>query len=133
MMPMNSHWIVKLKNSYSGKKLVVYDDGRVYLDKTGPFIGTLKTRFLNKIKFYIHEYVHYMKRYGYEVQDRCGFITKFWDTSSRKRNDLAVKGWPYEKETAIILIKSNSYRELKIEERELYALMREWVDSPYAD
>ena len=130
---MKNHWIVKLKNPLNGISLAIYDDGRVYFDKTGPFIGTLKTRFLDKIKFYIHEYVYYMKRYGYEVQDRRGFITKFWDTSSRKRTDLAVKGWPYEYETAKILIKRNAYRDLKIEERELAALMYEWLEPLYTD
>lgn len=130
---MKNHWIVKLKNPLNGISLAIYDDGRVYIDKTGPFIGTLKKRFLNKIKLYVQQYVHYIKRYGYEVQDRRGFITKFWDASSRKRTDLAVKGWPYEKETAGILIKSNAYRDLKLEERELAALLYEWLDSPYTD
>ena len=130
---MKSHWIVKMKNPLNGISLAIYDDGRVYVDKTGPYIGTLGTRFLKKIKFYIHEYVHYMKQYGYEVQDRRGFITKFWDASSKKRNDLAVKGWPYERETAMILIKSNSYRELKIEEQKLYALLYEWLEPLYTD
>lgn len=130
---MKSHWIVKMKNSLNGTSLAIYDDGRVYVDKTGPFIGTLKTRFLKKIKIYIQEYVHYMKRYGYEIQDRRGFITKFWDDSTKKRDDLTVKGWPYDRETAEILIKSNSYRELKVEEQELYALMYKWLDSPYID
>ena len=133
MISMKSHWIVKLKNPLNGISLAIYDDGRVYIDKTGPLIGTLKTRFLKKIKFYIHEYVHYIKIYGYEIQDRCSFITKFWDSSLKKRDNLAVKGWLYEKDTAVILMNQNAYRDLKLEERELAALLYEWLEPLYTD
>ena len=74
-----------------------------------------------------------MKKYRYKTEDRRGFITKFWDASSKKRDDLAFKGWPYERETTMILVKSNSYRELKIEEQKLYALLYEWLEPLYTD
>ena len=124
---MKSHWIVKMKNPLNGTSLAIYDDGRVYVDKTGPFIGTLKTRFLKKIKIYIQEYVHYMKRYGYEVQDRTGFIAKFWDSSRKKRDDLTVKGWPYEREFLEIILNRNSYRKLLISESEFLSIMYDYL------
>ena len=86
-----------------------------------------------KIECYIYGYDNYMKKYRYKTEDRHGFITKFWDASSKKCDDLAVKGWPYERETAMILVKSNSYRELKIEEQKLYELLYEWLEPLYTD
>ena len=124
---MITHWIVKLKNPFNGMKLVTYEDGRVYIDRTGPLMGKLKSTSMKKIRFYINEYAHYMKRYGYEVQDRTGFIAKFWDSSRKKRDDLTVKGWPYEREFLEIILNRNSYRKLLISESEFLSIMYDYL------
>lgn len=108
-------------------KLVTYEDGRVYIDRTGPLMGKLKSTSMKKIRFYINEYAHYMKRYGYEVQDRTGFIAKFWDSSRKKRDDLTVKGWPYEREFLEIILNRNSYRKLLISESEFLSIMYDYL------
>lgn len=124
---MKTHWIVKLKNPFNGMKLVTYEDGRVYIDRTGPLMGKLKSTSMKKIRFYINEYAHYMKRYGYEVQDRTGFIAKFWDSSRKKRDDLTVKGWPYEREFLEIILNRNSYRKLLISESEFLSITYDYL------
>lgn len=124
---MKTHWSVKLKNPFNGMKLVTYEDGRVYIDRTGPLMGKLKSTSMKKIRFYINEYAHYMKRYGYEVQDRTGFIAKFWDSSRKKRDDLTVKGWPYEREFLEIILNRNSYRKLLISESEFLSIMYDYL------
>lgn len=125
---MKEHWIIKMKNPYNHLKVVIYNDGRVYLDG-GELIGNLKTRFMKKISFYINEYMYYVKRYGYMIYDENGYITKFWDSSRKKRNNLAVKGWIYEKELLEILIKPKSYRKIHINEQDLFRIMYDFLES----
>lgn len=124
---MKAHWIVKLKNPFNGMKLVAYEDGRVYVDGTGPLIGRLNPTSMEKIRYYINEYAHYIKVVGYEVQDIYGFIAKFWDNSNVKRDDLTVKGWPYEREFLEIIFNKNSYRKFLIGDGEFVSIMHDYL------
>lgn len=133
MVILKTNWIVKLKNSYNGMKLVLYADGRVYLDGTGPLIGTLKSRFMKKIEYYINEYAHYIKIHGYEVQDRFSFIAKFWDSSNKKRDDLSVRGWPYEREFLDIVLSKKSYQKFNITDEEFISIAQDYCRTAFND
>ena len=130
---MKNHWIVKLRNPYNEMKLVLYADGRVYIDRTGPLVGTLNSKCMKKIAKYINECAHYIKYHGYEVQDKHGFIAKFWDSSNKKRDDLSVKGWLYEHDFLRIVVDSKSYRKLCVDVSAFYALMYEYISTSFAD
>lgn len=124
---MKAHWIVKLKNPFIGMKLAVYEDGRVYIDGIGPLIGKLKSTSMKKVRYYINEYAHYIKIVGYEVNDIHGFIAKFWDESNVKRDDLAVKGWPFEREFLEIVFNKNSYRKFLINDEAFASIMHNYL------
>lgn len=132
-MNLKSHWIVKLLNQYNHMRLVVYNNGKVFFSHTGPFVGQIKKNYMNKINKYINDYVHYIKYHGYEVNDRRGFIARFWDSSNKKRDDLAVKGWPYEREFLSIIINPKSYRYLRLDDSEFNKLMFDYLSFPGVD
>lgn len=93
---MCKNWLVKIQNPLTRCKLVIYEDGRFYVDDSGPLIGYLKARAIREIKSLINEFLPTIKQFGYHIQEYDGFITKFWDSSNKKRDDLKVKGWKYE-------------------------------------
>lgn len=107
---MNKNWLFKVKNPVTRCTLAVYDDGRVYLDRTGPLLGNLKPTSLKKIKRWVKEYLPKIKQYGYENIKRDGLIFKFWDYSVKKRPDVAVKGFLYEEDILKVLFDRTKFK-----------------------
>ena len=57
---------------------MIYEDGRLFLDGSGPLIGYLKAGAIREIKILIDEFLPTIKQYGYHVQEKDGFIVKFY-------------------------------------------------------
>lgn len=128
---MCKNWLVKIQNPRTGCRLVIYEDGRFYVDGDGPLIGYLKPVAIREIKNLIDEFLPLIKQYGYHVQESDGFITKFWDNSSKKRDDLKVRGWKYEDHLLRILFNGNNIRKLKIDMPEFYAIMETFLGTTF--
>ena len=110
---MCKNWLLKIKNPSTQCTLVIYEDGRVYVDQSGPLIGNLKSEAVKKIKKLVAEFLPKINQYGYEILDRDGFIIKFWDHSVHKRTDVAVKGWIYEEDVLRIICDSTKFKKLE--------------------
>lgn len=128
---MCKNWLVKIQNPRTGCRLVVYQDGRFYVDGDGPLIGYLKPVAIRETKNLIDEFLPLIKQYGYHVQESDGFITKFWDNSSKKRDDLKVRGWKYEDHLLRILFNENNIRKLKIDTPEFYSIMGTFLGTTF--
>lgn len=123
------NWLIKIQNPHTRCKLVVYEDGRLYVDGVGPLIGYLKPVAIREIKSLIDEFLPIIKQYGYHVQEYDGFITKFWDHSNKKRDDLKVKGWKYECHLLRILFNVKNFRKFKVSMPEFYSVMSDFLET----
>lgn len=130
---MCKNWLVKIQNPLTRCKLVIYEDGRFYVDDSGPLIGYLKARAIREIKSLINEFLPTIKQFGYRIQEYDGFITKFWDSSNKKRDDLKVKGWKYEYHLLRILFNENNIRKFKISKFEFYSIMSDFLETKAAE
>lgn len=128
---MCKNWLVKIQNPLTRCKLVIYEDGRFYVDGSGPLIGYLKAGAIREIKNLIDEFLPTIKQYGYHVQEYDGFITKFWDNSNMKRDDLKVKGWKYEYHLLRILFNEDNIRKFKIDIPDFYSIMKTFLESSF--
>ena len=128
---MCKNWLVKIQNTFTRCKLVIYEDGRLFLDGSGPLIGYLKAGALREIKSLINEFLPTIKRNGYHVQEKDGFIVKFWDNSNMKRDDLKVKGWKYEYHLLRILFNENNIRKFKIDISDFYSIMETFLGTTF--
>lgn len=126
---MCKNWLVKIQNPFTRCKLVIYEDGRLFLDGSGPLIGYLKAGALREIKSLIDEFLPTIKQYGYHVQEKDGFIVKFWDNSNMKRDDLKVKGWKYECHLLRILFNVKNFRKFKVSMPEFYSVMSDFLET----
>lgn len=126
---MCKNWLVKIQNPFTRCKLVIYEDGRLFLDGSGPLIGYLKAGALREIKSLIDEFLPTIKQYGYHVQEKDGFIVKFWDNSNMKRDDLKVKGWKYECHLLRILFNVNNFRKFKVSMPKFYSIMSDFLET----
>ena len=77
----------------------------------------------------IDEYLPTIKRNGYHIQEKDGFIVKFWDNSNMKRDDLKVKGWKYEYHLLRILFNVNNFRKFKVSMPEFYSIMSDFLET----
>jgi len=126
---MCKNWLVKIQNPLTRCKLVIYEDGRFYIDGSGPLIGYLKAGALREIKSLIDEFLPTIKQYGYHVQEKDGFIVKFWDNSNMKRDDLKVKGWKYECHLLRILFNVKNFRKFKVSMPEFHSVMSDFLET----
>ena len=126
---MCKDWLIKIQNPLTRCKLVIYEDGRFYVDGSGPLIGYLKVGALREIKSLIDEFLPTIKQYGYHVQEKDGFIVKFWDNSNMKRDDLKVKGWKYEYHLLRILFNVKNFRKFKVSMPEFYSVMSDFLET----
>ena len=126
---MCKDWLIKIQNPLTRCKLVIYEDGRFYVDGSGPLIGYLKPVAIREIKSLINEFLPTIKRNGYHVQEKDGFIVKFWDNSNMKRYDLKVKGWKYECHLLRILFNVNNFRKFKVSMPKFYSIMSDFLET----
>ncbi len=130
---MSKNWLIKIQNPHTRRKLVIYEDGRLFLDGGDPLIGYLKAGAIREIKSLINEFLPTIKQFGYHIQEYDGFITKFWDSSNKKRDDLKVKGWKYEYHLLRILFNENNIRKFKISKFEFYSIMSDFLETKAAE
>ncbi len=106
------HWLVKILNLNTKFELVVYIDGRIYVNGKEQ-LGILSKYAMRKINNMISGYLPVVKRFGYLCHSSDDILFKFWNDEDVTQ--LSARGWRLKNDFCRILLDRKYYDKLFVD------------------